>query len=300
MSERPTEATTARLLDGREIARKVRSKLRQRISSFEGTHGFTPRLAILLVGDRPDSVLYARNLERWCTRLGLGVELRRLDREAGTGEVVDAVARLSHDSHVHGIIVQLPLPEQVDARAVFAALDPLRDVEGQHPENVGLLAMGAPRFVPTTPLAGVELLDAYDVELSGRHVAILGRSGVVGRPLAHLMLARDATVTILHSRSRDAGSILRRADVIAAAAGRPRLVTKDDVRPGAVILDFGINFVDGELVGDVAFDEVAEVASMISPVPGGVGPLTNLMLARNLMDAAEMQAGQENLDRGPT
>jgi methylenetetrahydrofolate dehydrogenase (NADP+)/methenyltetrahydrofolate cyclohydrolase len=183
----------------------------------------------------------------------------------------------------------MPLPDQLEYQEVFAAMAPLKDVEGLHPENIGLLASGKPRFIPSTPLAGMALLDANAVALEGQHVAILGRSNVVGKPLAQLVLARNATVTLLHSRSRNIIESVRMADVVAAAVGVPQMVTWDMVRPGAVVLDFGINFVDDTMVGDVHFESVRRVASMITPVPGGIGPLTNLMLARNLLMADALQ-----------
>ena len=246
-------------------------------------------LRILLVGEKQDSVLYAQNLVRWFTSIGLAGSLQTLPEDASAQTVGDAIRRASDDPAVTGLLVQMPLPAHLDYHDVFDAMAPLKDVEGLHPENIGLLASGKPRFVPSTPLAGMALLDLHEIALEGKHVVILGRSNVVGKPLAQLVLARNATVTLLHSRSQNIPESVRMADVVAAAVGVPQMVTGDMVRPGAVVLDFGINFVDDAMVGDVDFESVRRVASMITPVPGGIGPLTNLMLARNLLLADALQ-----------
>jgi methylenetetrahydrofolate dehydrogenase (NADP+)/methenyltetrahydrofolate cyclohydrolase len=287
---RTEELVHARLLEGRALAKELRADLKARIAGFPREYGFLPALKVLLIGEEEDSVLYAQNIVRWFSNLGLKAFLVTLPDTAAPGPVIAEVRSASSDPDVHGVLVQMPLPPQLDYHDVFCALDPLKDVEGLHPENIGLLASGRPRFVPSTPLAGLRLLDAYGVPLAGAEVVILGRSNVVGKPLAQLMLQRDASVTVLHSRSRDLAAHVSRADVVAAAVGRPELVTGDMLKPGAVVLDFGINFVGGELVGDVAFDQALDKASLITPVPGGIGPLTNLMLASNLLLAASLQA----------
>lgn len=283
-------------MDGRALARRFRAELEGRVSEWVETHGAAPSLAVVLVGAKPDSVLYSQNLVRWFGRINLGCSLVTLEEDASQEDVVVTVRRLSEDDGVTGILVQMPLPPHLDSDQVAAAVAPLKDVEGLHPENIGYLSTSRPRFVPSTPLAGLELLDEYGVDLRGKHVAILGRSNVVGRPFAQLALQRDATVTVLHSRSRNVGAILRSADVVAAAAGRPGLVVGDMIAPGAVVLDFGINFVGESVVGDVVFEDAVRVASLVTPVPGGVGPLTNVVLARNLMHAAELQAGEGDDD----
>lgn len=278
------------IMDGRALAKERRGALKVELAAFRGAHGVLPVLRILLVGDEQDSVLYARNLARWFVNLGLESALVSLPADSSPERVSAEVRRASDDPAVHGLLVQMPLPSHLAPLDVFAHLHPLKDVEGLHPENIGLLAAGRPRLVPSTPLAGMELLDSYAVPLAGADVVILGRSTVVGKPLAQLMLERDASVTLLHSRSKDVPAHLVRADVICAAAGRPNLVRGEHVKPGAVVVDFGINFAGEKIVGDVAYAEAAERASLITPVPGGVGPLTNVMLARNLLTAARLQA----------
>lgn len=280
------------LLDGRAIAKQKRERLKERIASLRARYGSSPQLMILLVGDEPDSVLYARNLVRWCEKLGMDCGLVQMDAAASQKAVREQVSKASDDPDVHGILVQQPLPSHLSALDLFAALDPLKDVEGQHPANAGLLASGDPRFIPTTPLAGMEILSGYGIELSGKHAVIVGRSNVVGKPLAQLMLRANATVTVAHSRTENLAELVRQGDMVAAAVGKPRLITRDMVKPGAVVLDFGINFVDGALVGDVAFEDVRGRASWITPVPGGIGPLTNLMLASNLLDAMQLQLAE--------
>lgn len=288
--EEADETSTAQLLESRGLARAMRAQLKTKIRLFAQERGYVPALRVLLVGEEEDSVLYAQNIVRWFSNLGLRSSLVTLPHDARIQQVMAEVSLASTDPDVHGLLVQMPLPSHLDYHEVFCALDALKDVEGLHPENIGLLASGQPRLVPSTPLAGMRLLDEYEVPLGGAEVVILGRSNVVGKPLAQLMLQRDASVTLLHSRSRDLVAHIRRADVVAAAVGRPKLVTGEMLKPGAVVLDFGINFVGGALVGDVAFDGAIARAAMITPVPGGIGPLTNLMLAENLLLAATLQA----------
>ncbi len=279
------------LLDGRSLARTIKQELASRAEVLLRHHGLIPNLTILLVGDESDSILYAERLQRLCGEVGLASSLVRLEADTPQQAVEAEVERVSADPSINGLLIQLPLPSHISSFDVFCRLDPLKDVEGMHPENVGRLAAGQDRFVPTTPLAAMEVLRRYDVELEGKHVAIMGRSNVVGKPLAHLMLEHNATVTVLHSRSADVAEHTRRADIVAVAVGRPNLVTGDMLKLGAVVLDFGINFVDGSTVGDVHFEEAVAVASMVTPVPGGIGPLTNVMLASNLVMAAELQSG---------
>lgn len=284
------QTVSATLLDGRALARKIRHDLKLRIAEFETRRGHVPTLATMRIGDEPDAAQYSESLERWLASLGLGCSPIYMDADVAQQKVLAQVRRVSEDEQIHGLLIFMPLPAHISYYDLFTVLNPLKDVEGLHPENQGLLASGRARFVPTTPLAGMALLDEYGVELSGKHAVILGRSNIVGRPLAQLMLDRDASVTVLHSRSRQVAEIVREADIVAAAAGRPGLITADMLRPGAVVLDFGINFVDGKMVGDVDYEPVRRVVSMITPVPGGIGPLTNMMLARNLMTAVTLQA----------
>ncbi len=288
-TEIPQDICDASLMSGRELARSLRTSLQADVATLHTEQRAPGALRIFLVGEKQDSVLYAQNLVRWFTSISLECGLQTLPEDATAQAVRDAIGRASDDAAVGGILVQMPLPSLLEYHDVFAAMAPLKDVEGLHPENIGLLASGKPRFVPSTPLAGMALLDANGIALEGKHVAILGRSNVVGKPLAQLVLARNATLTLLHSRSREITETIRMADVVAAAVGVPQLVTGEMVKPGAVVLDFGINFVGDAMIGDVDFESVRRVASMVTPVPGGIGPLTNLMLARNLLLAAALQ-----------
>jgi methylenetetrahydrofolate dehydrogenase (NADP+)/methenyltetrahydrofolate cyclohydrolase len=257
-----------------------------------------PRLVVVLVGDMAASASYVKSKAAAAARVGIDAEVVRVPATADTTTLVALVQSLARDEHgpADGILVQLPLPEHVDTLAVLDAVPPDRDVDGFHPENAGLLSQGRPRFVPCTA-AGVQrmLIDA-GIETAGRHAVIIGRSDIVGKPLALLLAAKgaggDATVTLCHSRSADLPAITRSADILVAAVGRPGLVTADMVRPGAAVIDVGINRVDGRLVGDVDFESVRKVAGWISPVPGGVGPLTVAMLISNTLLAAELRLGE--------
>ncbi|NDC53947.1 MAG: bifunctional 5,10-methylenetetrahydrofolate dehydrogenase/5,10-methenyltetrahydrofolate cyclohydrolase [Planctomycetia bacterium] len=291
---------TARLLDGRALARAIENSLRDEAATFTGMFHRRPRLVVVLVGDLAASASYVKGKQQAAERVGVDSEVIRVAAAATTDSLVTLVRAIAAGSHgpADGILVQLPLPEHVDAVAVLDAVPPERDVDGFHPENAGLLSQGRPRFIPCTA-AGVQrmLLDA-GIETAGRHAVIVGRSDIVGKPLALLLAAKgrggDATVTLCHSRSEDLADHCRRADILVAAVGRPRLVTADMVKPGAAVIDVGINRIDeaggSRLVGDVDFDAVKEVAEWISPVPGGVGPLTVAMLLANTLLAAELRS----------
>jgi methylenetetrahydrofolate dehydrogenase (NADP+)/methenyltetrahydrofolate cyclohydrolase len=294
---------TAILLDGRALASRIEDSLRSEVDTFAAMFRRPPRLVVVLVGDLAASGSYVKSKAAAAGRVGIDSEVIRVPDSATTGELVALVEAIARDEHgpADGILVQLPLPEHVDAVAVLDAVPPGLDVDGFHPENAGLLSQGRPRFVPCTA-AGVQrmLIDA-GIETAGRHAVIIGRSDIVGKPLALLLAARgpggDATVTICHSRSADLAVMTRQADILVAAVGRPCLVTADMVKPGAAVIDVGINRVTGpdgggKLVGDVDFDAVREVAGWISPVPGGVGPLTVAMLLANTLLAAELRAGR--------
>jgi methylenetetrahydrofolate dehydrogenase (NADP+)/methenyltetrahydrofolate cyclohydrolase len=294
---------TATLLDGRALASRIEDSLRSEVDTFATMFQRRPRLVVVLVGDLAASGSYVKSKAAAAGRVGIDSDVVRMPATATTAELVALVAAIARDEHgsADGILVQLPLPEHVDTVAVLDAVPPDRDVDGFHPENAGLLSQGRPRFVPCTA-AGVQrmLIDA-GIETAGRHVVILGRSDIVGKPLALLLASRgtggDATVTICHSRSADLAAVTRQADILVAAVGRPRLVTADMVKPGAAVIDVGINRIvgpdgSGKLVGDVDFDGVREVAGWISPVPGGVGPLTVAMLLANTLLAAELRAGR--------
>jgi methylenetetrahydrofolate dehydrogenase (NADP+)/methenyltetrahydrofolate cyclohydrolase len=294
---------TATLLDGRALATQIETSLQGEAETFATVFHRRPRLVVVLVGDLAASGSYVKSKAAAAGRVGIDSEVVRVPASATTEELVALVAAIARDEHgpADGILVQLPLPEHVDTVTVLDAVPPDRDVDGFHPENAGLLSQGRPRFVPCTA-AGVQrmLIDA-GIETAGRHAVIVGRSDIVGKPLALLLASRgpggDATVTICHSRSSDLASITRQADILVAAVGRPRLVTADMVKPGAAVIDVGINRIagpdgSGKLVGDVDFDAVREVAGSISPVPGGVGPLTVAMLLANTLLAAELRAGR--------
>ena len=287
--------TQGRILDGKATAAAVRADVRAEAEALRA-RGVPPGLAVVLVGDDPASQVYVRNKDRAAHEAGFEVRTLRLPATTGQQELLEAVRGLNEDPAVHGILVQLPLPEGLDADAVVRAIDPRKDVDGLHPENVAKLVMGDPSgLVPCTPAGCLELCDRHGIELKGRRVVVLGRSMLVGKPVSLLALARHATVTICHSRTRDLPAVTREADVLIAAVGRARMVRGDWIRPGATVLDVGINRLPaeqgGKLVGDVDFDQAREVAGWLTPVPGGVGPMTIAMLLRNTALAASRSLG---------
>jgi methylenetetrahydrofolate dehydrogenase (NADP+)/methenyltetrahydrofolate cyclohydrolase len=274
---------SATLIDGKAVAASLRAELAARVAGL----GFQPGLAVVLVGDDPASAVYVRNKDRAAASVGIAVQTIRLPAETLQADLLARIAALNEDAAVDGILVQLPLPKHIDARAVIAAIDPAKDVDGLHPVNAGRLADGDPALVPCTPLGVMKLLDAAGIALRGARALVLGRSNLVGRPVAALLLNADATVTVAHSRTRDLPEECRRADILVAAVGRPEMVRGDWLRPGAVVIDVGINRLDdGRLVGDVAFEAACAVASAITPVPGGVGPMTIACLLENTVQAA--------------
>jgi methylenetetrahydrofolate dehydrogenase (NADP+)/methenyltetrahydrofolate cyclohydrolase len=279
---------TARILDGKALAASLRARIAGRAHGI----GIAPGLRVIRVGDDPASVVYVRNKDRAAAEAGFDSATILLPADATEAALLTEIARLNADPAVDGILVQLPLPPQIRPEAVLDAVDPAKDVDGFHPVNAGLLATGRPRLVPCTPRGVMHMLAEAGVALPGARVKIIGRSTIVGRPLAQLLLAADATVTVLHSRTRDLPAECRRAEVLIAAAGRPELVRGDWVSEGAVIVDVGINRLpDGRLVGDVAFAEAAARAEAITPVPGGVGPMTIACLLENTLDAAIARRG---------
>jgi len=288
---------TARRLSGTELAATLREELKLEVERFTEHHRCIPTLAAVLVGNDPASEVYVRNKERAAQAVGMQSQLHRLDASASLQALLDLVQQLNHDPRVHGILVQLPLPDRLDATCVLDAIHCDKDVDAFHPDNVGRMLQGRPRFLPCTPHGVQLLLSRNGISLSGQHVVILGR-----KPLAAMLMQRsspygpdaaNATVTICHSQTSDLASIARTGDVVVAAIGRPRFVTADMVRPGATVVDVGINRVAGELVGDVDFTSVAAIAAAITPVPGGVGPLTIAMLLRNTLSAAQMQVPRQ-------
>ncbi len=276
----------ARVIDGKAVAASVRARVAEGVRAFESEHGRTPALATVLVGDDPASHVYVGNKHRACEEAGIRSVHHELPVETSENELLELVGELGLDREVDGILVQLPVPEQIDPDRVVAALDPAKDVDGLTPLNAGLLAHGMPGLVPCTPAGVMELLRHEGVELEGAEAVVVGRSKLVGVPVARLLLGANATVTSCHSRTRDLAAVCRRADVLVAAVGVPELLGADAVKPGAVVIDVGINRTDDGLRGDVDFEAAAEVASAITPVPGGVGPMTVAMLLENTLVAA--------------
>lgn len=272
------------LLEGRPVSRALRAQAAERAAELRA-RGTVPCLAAVLVGDDPASHIYVGSKEKACARAGIDSRVLRLPAATTMAELRSVVDDLAADPAVHGILVQQPLPPQIDTRAIVEAVPPAKDVDGLHPVNAGRLARGEPGLVPCTPLGVLELLRHYDIPVAGRHAVIVGRSNLVGRPLALLLLRHDATVTVCHSRSRDLPALCRSADLLVAAVGRPGLLTAGMVRPGATVVDVGINRTPDGVVGDAA-PGVAEVAGALSPVPGGVGLLTVAMLLCNTVEAA--------------
>jgi methylenetetrahydrofolate dehydrogenase (NADP+) / methenyltetrahydrofolate cyclohydrolase len=275
------------------LAQQVRRQLANDVAEFVSRTRVVPGLTVVVVGDDPASQVYVRNKQSACKAAGMNGTVLRLSSETSEAQLLATIDQLNADPAVHGILVQLPLPKKIDEASVVARVDPLKDVDGFHPFNFGLLASGSPRFVPCTPLGIRELLIDSRVETRGIHAVVLGRSQIVGKSMALLLLQKgqggDATVTVCHTGTRDPGAIARQADLLIVAMGRPESVTADWVKPGAVVIDVGIHKrADGRLCGDVHFASVAEVASRLTPVPGGVGPLTIAMLLRNTLLAARL------------
>jgi methylenetetrahydrofolate dehydrogenase (NADP+)/methenyltetrahydrofolate cyclohydrolase len=278
---------TTRLIDGTALAARLRAELAARVATLKA-RGITPGLGVLLVGEDPASQVYVRSKTRACAEIGLLSEQTNLPADATQQQVLDRVRAMNADARIHGILVQLPLPAQVSAQAVLEAIDPSKDVDGFHLHNVGALVTGSPRFVPCTPAGVMRLIDAAGVDLAGKHAVVLGRSNIVGKPVAMLLLERNATVTICHSKTADLAAVTRSADVLVAAIGRPKFVGAGMVKPGAVVIDVGINRTpEGKLCGDADFDALQGIAGAITPVPGGVGPMTIAMLLANTVQAAE-------------
>lgn len=285
---------TATIIDGKAIAAELREALRVEVERFCERTDCVPHLAAVLVGDDPASAVYVRNKQRACERAGIRSTLHRLSSATSEADLLGLVAELNGDDSVHGILVQLPLPEQISEQRVLDSVLPRKDVDAFHPENVGLVVQGRPRFQPCTPRGIQHLLTVSATQLAGAHVVVLGRSEIVGKPIANMLLQRgpgaDATVTVCHSRTRALADLTRTADVVIAAIGKPAFVTADMIKPGATVIDVGINRVGDRLVGDVDFASVREVAAAMTPVPGGVGPMTIAMLLQNTLTAAQLAA----------
>jgi methylenetetrahydrofolate dehydrogenase (NADP+)/methenyltetrahydrofolate cyclohydrolase len=291
----------ARIIDGKAIAAELRARVAGEVQRLSARHGVVPGLAVVLVGADPASESYVRSKSKAILEAGMRSFDHRLPVSVSQPELIALVRDLNRDANVHGILVQLPLPPQIDTNRVVAALDPDKDVDGFHPLNIGRLASGLPGFAPCTPLGCIRLARSVHSSLAGLEAVVIGRSNVVGRPLARLLLTENATVTVTHSKTRDPAAVARRADLVFAATGRPQMVGKDWIKPGATVIDIGVNRIAGadgapRLVGDVAFAEVSQVAGAITPVPGGVGPMTIAYLLENTLRAAERSVE----DRGQT
>lgn len=289
---------TAQILDGKAIAADLRAELTERVAEFVENNAVSPCLAALLIGDDPASDVYVRGKVRACEQVGIESRLERLPAQTSEDELLERLARLNHDEDVHGILVQLPLPATIRESRILDAVHPLKDVDAFHPENVGLLSQGRPRYLPCTPHGILQLLHRSGISVAGKHAVVVGRSDIVGKPLAMLLAARDsalgpdaanATVTLCHSRTQNLARVTREADILIAAMGRPRAIKAEMIRPGAVVVDVGVNRTEGGLVGDVDFEPACQVAGWLTPVPGGVGPLTITMLLHNTLLAAAAQ-----------
>jgi methylenetetrahydrofolate dehydrogenase (NADP+)/methenyltetrahydrofolate cyclohydrolase len=289
---------TATILDGKAIAKTIQAEIDVLVNQFKEATGVTPTIAVVRAGEDPGSVWYANAIKKTMAARGMEAQIHVLPETASQEELVALVSSLNANPGVHGIMVQEPMPRGIDEAAVKAALSPDKDVDGVHEVNAGRLAMVAPAgrppgvgpfFVPATPAGGVELLHRYGIGFNGKNAVVVGRSNIVGKPMALLLMRENATVTVCHSRSEDLAGICRQADILCVAVGRAEMVRGDWIKPGAVVVDFGVNDVEGKMVGDVAYGEALETAGMLTPVPGGTGPMTNVLLCLNLLEAARRQ-----------
>jgi methylenetetrahydrofolate dehydrogenase (NADP+)/methenyltetrahydrofolate cyclohydrolase len=283
---------TARIIDGKAIAQEVRAEWKLRADALKA-RGVTPGLAVIIVGEDPASKVYVANKVKACAELGLHSEHIALPADASEATLLAKIAELNGNPKIHGILVQLPVPKHIDSNKVLQAISPDKDVDGFHPVNVGALTTGNMRFAPCTPYGAMKLLEKSGVAIAGRHAVVVGRSNIVGKPMALMLLQHDATVTICTSKTVDLAKFTRDADILVVATGRPKMITGDMIKPGAAVIDVGINRLpDGKLCGDVDFDSAKEVAGWITPVPGGVGPMTITMLVANTVQSAERAAGK--------
>lgn len=277
----------ANIISGKLVANELKEQLKIEVSKLL-EKGVVPRLDVILVGDDPASQIYVSNKEKMCNELGIKSEIHRLSKETTTDELIDLIEKLNNDNSVSGILLQHPVPKQIDELKAFNSISPDKDVDGFNEINSGRLLMGEDSFVPCTPLGIIELLEHEDIEITGKHCVILGRSNIVGKPMAHLMLKKNATVTICHSKTNKLEEICKMADILIVAIGKDRFVKANMVKEGAVVIDVGINRIDGKLYGDVDFESVEKIASHITPVPGGVGPMTIMMLMKNVIKACSI------------
>lgn len=292
----------AKILSGKELAEKMRQEMKLELEELKNKHDLVPGLAVVLIGDNPASISYVKGKEKACAHVGILSREYKFDADYKEENLLKLIDELNHDNAIHGILVQLPLPDHINEENILYAIDHNKDVDGFHPVNIGKMMIGAPCFLPCTPHGIQQLLLRNDIEISGKHVVIVGRSNIVGKPLAMILIQKNpganATVTICHTRTKDVAEITKRADILVAAAGRPHTVNADMVKEGAVVIDVGVNRIEDKtkkkgyrLIGDVDFEEVSKKASAISPVPGGVGPMTITMLLHNTIQSAKNHAG---------
>ena len=283
---------SAKILYGKDFAEQIKNSARLEVEEIKNNFGVTPGLAVIIVGENPASQVYVRNKHKTCEELGIKSEVVTMPESSTKDELLNKIDELNADKNIHGILVQLPLPDAIKkySEEILNRINPLKDVDGFHPVNVGNLVIGNPALVPCTPAGCIEMLDLAGIEIDGKRAVIIGRSNIVGKPMLHLLMARNATVTVCHSHTKNLTDITREADILVAAMGKPKFVTADMIKPGAVVIDVGINRIaPKKLVGDVDFDNAVEVASAITPVPGGVGLLTVAMLMKNVVKAVQLQ-----------
>jgi len=279
------------LIDGKKVSAEIKDRVAAEVAVLKEQTGKVPGLAVVLVGEDPASAVYVKNKNKTCEKMGFESFSHQLPADTEESVLLSLIQDLNQNEAVNGILVQLPLPAQINSERVLEAIDPAKDVDGFHPLNFGQLAGGGEPLTPCTPAGIIEMLDHYKIDIEGKHAVILGRSNIVGKPMAFLLLKRNATVTVCHSRTQDLPGMARSADILVAAIGKPQFVTADMVKDGAVVIDVGINRVEGRLVGDVDFDAVAEKASYLTPVPGGVGPMTIALLMQNTLTAFKRSNG---------
>ncbi len=276
------------IIDGKAVSAHLRAELKEKVAAFVAESGVTPGLAVVLVGEDPASAVYVRNKHRACEEVGMFSVVHKLPEETSEEELLSLIEKLNTDENIHGILVQLPLPKHISEERIVLAIDPRKDVDAFHPANVGKIMLGNYHFLPCTPAGVMALLQYYDISVEGKHCVVVGRSNIVGKPQALLLLEKNGTVTVCHSRTKNLAEITKQADILVAAVGRAKFITADMVKEGAVVIDVGINrMADGKLCGDVDFEAVSTKTAAITPVPGGVGPMTITMLLQNALRAAE-------------
>ena len=279
----------SKVINGRELADQMQAEIQKDVEKMT-QQGIQPGLVVLLVGENPASQTYVRNKERAAAKIGILSKVEKLPETISEEELLAEIDKYNQDSRFHGILVQLPLPKHIDEEKILLAIDPKKDVDGFHPMNLGRLFVGKPEMIPCTPYGIMKMFEAYDIDLTGKRAVVIGRSNIVGKPMAQLLLMKNATVTIAHSKTEHLAEVAKEADILVVAIGRGHFVTKEFVKPGAVVIDVGMNRnQEGKLIGDVAFDEVSEIASYITPVPKGVGPMTITMLMYQTVEAAKKQ-----------